>query len=269
MKSISIGELQVLLAEPSGMQYRVIQESLVRCGVRHLEHVQRGEQALAAMRRAVPDLVISAMYLPDMTGAGLVRHMRGEAALETVPFMLISSEDDFDSLDEVRQAGVVAILPKPFQPGELKRALYATVEFLDPDALQLGDVFAEELKVLVVDDSQFARGHIRRTLEGFGIEQITEAADGREAAGILEHQLFDFVVTDYNMPGMDGAELVSHIRHRSGQSDLPILMVTSEEDAGRLEAVTRENVAICDKPFEAAVVRGLIQEMLQEPLINS
>ena len=263
MKSISIGELQVLLAEPSAMQYRVIQESLARCGIQNLEQVRQGEQVLAAIRHSAPDLVISAMYLPDMTGAELVKRMREDDALKSIPFMLISSEDDFDSLDEVRQAGVVAILPKPFQPAELKRALYATVEFLDPDALQLDDLFAEELKVLVVDDSQFARSHIRRTLEGFGIEQITEAGDGQEAVGILEHNLFDFVVTDYNMPGMDGAQLVSHIRHHSGQADLPILMVTSEADAQRLEAVTRENVAICDKPFEAAVVRELIRAMLQ------
>lgn len=263
MKSISIGELQVLLAEPSGMQFRVIQESLTLCGVKHLEHVQEGQEVLALLRKTQPDLVISAMYLPDMTGAELVGRMREDGELKQVPFMLISSEQDFECLDEVRQAGVVAILPKPFQPAELKRALYATVEFLDPDTLQLGDIFAEELKVLIVDDSQFARHHIRRTLEGFGIEKITEAGDGQEAAAILEQAVFDFVVTDYNMPHMNGAELVSHIRHRSGQADLPILMVTSEADGRRLEAVTKENVSVCDKPFEAAVVRELIREMLQ------
>ncbi len=263
MKSISIGELQVLLAEPSGMQFRVIQESLEQCGVKYLEHVQKGREVFAALNKTLPDLVISAMYLPDMTGAELVAGMRQDDKLKQVPFMLISSEQGFECLDEVRQAGVVAILPKPFQAEELKRALYATVEFLDPDTLQLGDLFAEELKVLIVDDSQFARHHIRRTLEGFGIEKITEAANGQEAAQILEHALFDFVVTDYNMPHMNGAELVGHIRHQSGQADLPILMVTSEADARRLEAVTKENVAICDKPFEAAAVRELIREMLQ------
>jgi two-component system chemotaxis response regulator CheY len=75
--------------------------------------------------------------------------------------------------------------------------------------------------------------------------------------------MVDLVVTDYNMPEMDGKALVDHIRQRSWQASVPILMVTSESDFGRLAAVEEAGVSgICDKPFDAATVRRLLGRML-------
>ncbi len=119
------------------------------------------------------------------------------------------------------------------------------------------------LKVLIVDDSSSARKFIRRVLSNLGVEHFHEAGNGREAVAWLEDNYVDLVVTDYNMPEMDGQQLVSHIRSRSWQSSVPVLMVTSEQDAGRLAAVEEAGVSgVCDKPFEPAVVRQLLQRIL-------
>jgi len=80
---------------------------------------------------------------------------------------------------------------------------------------------------------------------------------------IIQQQYFDLVVTDYNMPEMDGRELTEYIRTQSWQSSVPILMVSSESNESRLAAVTQAGVSgVCDKPFEPAMVRGLLQKML-------
>ena len=77
--------------------------------------------------------------------------------------------------------------------------------------------------------------------------------------------MVDLVVTDYNMPEMDGREFVEYVRSRSWQRSVPILMVTSETDQGRLAAVEEAGVSgICDKPFEPAVVRCLLARMLSQ-----
>jgi two-component system chemotaxis response regulator CheY len=77
--------------------------------------------------------------------------------------------------------------------------------------------------------------------------------------------MVDLVVTDYNMPEMDGQALVKHIRQHSWQKTVPILMVTSESDEGRLAAVEAAGVSgICDKPFEASVVRELLGRLLAD-----
>ncbi len=75
------------------------------------------------MQYDTPDLVVSAMYLPDMTGAELVESMRDDARLEAVPFMLISSEGDQSRLSAVQQAGVSGICDKPFDTISVKQII--------------------------------------------------------------------------------------------------------------------------------------------------
>ncbi|MDH5472350.1 MAG: response regulator [Gammaproteobacteria bacterium] len=261
----SLEELYILLVEPSQPQSKFILNQLINAGISRYDSVKDGKTALEAMHIYHPDLVISAMYLPDMTGSDLVQSMRADEDLHELAFMLISSETGFDMIDPVRQAGVTAILPKPFELAQLKRALFNTLDMINPKTIELDDFHAEDLKVLVVDDSLTARKHIKRVLAGLGIEKIVEADDGASAVPILAEQFFDFVVTDYNMPQMDGKALIEYIRTNSNQGAVPVLMVTSEGNMNNLAAVEQAGVSgICDKPFETDTVRALIQNMLSE-----
>jgi len=262
-KSMSLADLYVVLVEPSSTQFHIIRDLLISFGVEKIAHVDSAEAALVEMTVTVPDLVVSAMHLPDMTGTDLVTKMRSDSNLQDIGFILISSETDVRYLDPIRQAGVVAILPKPFAAEQLKRALYTTLDFLEPESINLENHEAEDLSVLVVDDSQTARHHISKTLKSLGIENISEATNGKEAMELIGNNYYDLVVTDYNMPTMDGKELVSYIRQSSDQSSIPILMVTSENDVNQLAAVEQSGVsAICDKPFELNTVRSLIQNIV-------
>jgi two-component system chemotaxis response regulator CheY len=255
---MDIPELTVAVIEPSAMQGKIIEAELNALGIDKILYQRSGQAALETMLRIKPDLVISAMYLPDMTGAELVVSMREDDHLQEVPFMLISSETSFAMLDPVRQAGVIAILPKPFATGDLRKALYSTVEFITPDEDALAD-----LKTLVVDDSSLARKHISRVLNNLGISDITTAINGREAVDMIETTFFDLIVTDYNMPEMDGETLTRFIRKQSSQRSIPILMVTSEGCQSRLSAVQQAGVSgICDKPFDIISVRQMIRRLL-------
>lgn len=265
MDPLAISELAVTFIEPSSMQGQIIQGHLQQLNVHKTQHFRTGGDALDSLEQYRPDLVISAMYLPDMTGAELVERMRRDPALEDLPFMLISSETSFAMLDPIRQAGVVAILPKPFAAEDLRRALYATVEYITPDETALADVVLDDLVTLVVDDSAMARKHIARVLRNLGIEQITMAENGREAVELIERNFFDLVVTDFNMPEMDGEALTRYIREHSSQRSIPVLMVTSEGSGSRLSAVQQAGVSgVCDKPFDTATVKGMIRKMLVE-----
>jgi two-component system chemotaxis response regulator CheY len=217
------------------------------------------------MHAYAPDLVISSMYLEDMTGAELVQDIRNDPSLHEIAFMLISSEHGFDALDPIRQAGVTAILPKPFESHHLKRGLYNTLNMLNPEELALDDLHPEELKVLIVDDSTMARNHIKRVLAGLGISQFTEADDGATAVPLLDDNYFDFVVTDYHMPKMDGIAFIEYIRSQSAQRSIPVLMVTSENNDSSLAAIEQAGVSgICHKPFETKVVKEMICNLLSD-----
>jgi len=260
---MDISELTVAIVEPSTMQGKIIEAELNALGIDKILYQHTGKATLESMQRITPDLVVSAMYLPDMTGSELVTSMREDSHLQAIPFMLISSETSFAMLDPVRQAGVVAILPKPFDPDDLRRALYSTVEFITPDENALADITLDELKTLVVDDSSLARKHISRVLNNLGIIDITTATNGREAVDMIETTFFDLVITDYNMPEMDGENLTRYIREHSSQRSIPILMVTSEGNRSRLSAVQQAGVSgICDKPFDVSSVRQMIRQLL-------
>ena len=99
------------------MQGKFIEAELKRLAISKAIYQDCGQGALANMRQDSPDLVLSAIYLSDMTGAELLSAMREDSRLEDVPFMLISSETKFSMLDPFRQAGVIAICPNLSTPG--------------------------------------------------------------------------------------------------------------------------------------------------------
>ena len=260
----TLADLSVLLVEPSHMQAGLVSRMLQHQGVGQVRVLERGDAALAAMAEVACSglVVISSLYLPDMLGTELVTIMREDAALAAIPFILVSSETRPQVLEPVRQSGACSIVAKPFNEQQLSRALYAAADYLNPpedvDLAEIGD-----LRVLLVDDSVASLNHLRRLLKELGIERIIEAVNGKEAVALLQSTTVDLVITDYNMPEMDGRELTEYIRTQSWQSSVPVLMVTSEQNMGRLAAVERAGVsAICDKPFEAGTIRKLISESL-------
>lgn len=259
----SLADLSVLLVEPSHMQAALVSRMLEHQGVRKTTVVETASAALSALRAENKFvIVISSLYLPDLAGTELVAAMRAERELETVPFILVSSETRPQVLEPVRQSGACSIVAKPFNEQQLSRALYAAADYLNPpEDIDVAEI--ENLRVLLVDDSLSSRRHLRRLLSELGIERITEAVNGKEAVDLLQQTMVDLVITDYNMPEMDGRELTEYIRTQSWQAEVPVLMVTSEQNMGRLAAVERAGVsAICDKPFEAGSIRRLISDAL-------
>ncbi|MCU7905354.1 MAG: response regulator [Candidatus Thiodiazotropha sp. (ex Epidulcina cf. delphinae)] len=262
---MDIKDLSVILVEPSQTQRQIISQQLGELGIHFIETYANGADALQALPNSRPDLVISSLYLPDMTGTDLVYHMRDDEDLLQSAFMLISSETSLSYLDPIRQAGAIAMLPKPFKKEDLQVALRATLDYVETPALALHQIDTELLRILIVDDSNMSRNQIRRILEAMGIDNISEARNGAEGAELVNQHYFDLVISDYNMPEMNGQELVDFIRHESGQPGLPILMVTSESNENRLAAVQKSGVsAICDKPFTSETIRHLLQQILQE-----
>lgn len=263
MSLLSIKQLEILLVEPSSTQHRIIEDYLVQLGAGQPQWTNSGRGALEQMRAHPPDLVISAMHLPDMTGTELVQQMRRDDSLLDTAFMLVSSETGIRYLEPLRQAGVIAILPKPFTQEQLAKSLLSTLDYLQPDPLQLKQFAPDELRVLIVDDSFTSRHIVRQMLERLGIEQFSEAENGQQAVAMIEQDFFDLIVTDYNMPEMDGEELSQFIRKHSAQQSVPVLMVTSETDRNRLAGIARSGVsAIFDKPFTIDTLRSTIERIL-------
>lgn len=265
MSHLSPSELSILLVEPSDTQRKIIALRLQQEGILSIQSACNIEEAKQIVSRNQPDLVISAMHFDDGNAIELLSFIKANSDYKDSQFMLVSSECRREQLEIFRQSGVVAILPKPFSAQHLGKALNATIDLLSSDELDLSHFDVQDLRVLVVDDSKMARNVIKRTIGNLGILLITEAVDGAQAIELMQHNMFDLVITDYNMPSVDGLTLTHYIRNESQQAHIPILMVSSEANDAHLANVAQAGVnALCDKPFEPKLVKQLLYQLLEE-----
>jgi two-component system chemotaxis response regulator CheY len=263
---LSISDLQILLIEPSDTQAKIITKLLAKESVNGVDIVKNVTQAKIAIDKHNVDVVVSSMYLADGTGLDVLEYLKNNDTTASVPFMLVSSETSLAKLDVFKQSGVAAILPKPFEPIHLSRGLNASLQLLNTEELDLSLFDIQSVRVLLVDDSRLARNHISRVLKNMGIQNITEAENGALALTHLKEKEFDLVVTDYNMPEMDGRELSEFIRFNPMTSHIPIIMVTSEStDSLHMSNIQQTGVnALCDKPFESEEVRSILARLLDQ-----
>ncbi len=114
-------------------------------------------------------------------------------------------------------------------------------------------------RVLVADDSSTMRKIIIRSLQAVGIPTATEAADGNEAVAMFKPGEFDLVLTDWNMPGKTGLEVVQAIRGQDPK--VPIIMVTTEAEKARVMAAIQAGVSdYLVKPFTADTLREKLEK---------
>ncbi len=263
---MELSSLYVTVIEPSKVQRHIITGHLNSLGIEQIEEFEEAKPALEHMLASPPDLVLSSMHLPDMTGTDLVTQMRGLGALENITFLLISSETHYRYLEPIRQAGAIAILPKPFSLDEMATALRSTLHYISDFESDSDDDDYDALHVLVVDDSKMSQRYITQMLDSLSISAIDTAMDGSEALQLMnDGNRYDLIITDYNMPNVDGKELTEHIRSHSEQPTVPILMVTSEQNESRLAAVQSAGVsAICSKPLSYDTVKQLIEQLVTD-----
>ena len=114
-------------------------------------------------------------------------------------------------------------------------------------------------RVLVADDSSTMRKIILRSLQAVGVSDTTEAADGAEAVSLFKPGEFDIILTDWNMPGKTGLEVVQEIR--AMDADVPIIMVTTEAEKGRVMQAIQAGVSdYLVKPFTADTLREKLEK---------
>mgnify|MGYP000435092768 FL=1 len=110
-------------------------------------------------------------------------------------------------------------------------------------------------RILVVDDFSTMRRIVRNLLKELGFSNVDEAEDGQVALHKLKNGMFDFVVTDWNMPNMTGIELLKAIRADAQLKHLPVMMVTAEaKKENIIEAATAGASGYIVKPFTAATL---------------
>ena len=120
------------------------------------------------------------------------------------------------------------------------------------------------MKILVVDDFSTMRRIIKNLLRDLGFTNTEEADDGNTALPMLKTGKFDFLITDWNMPGMTGIDLLKTVRADAALKNLPVLIVTAEAKRDQIVAAAQAGVnGYVVKPFTAAVLKEKIDKIFE------
>ncbi len=120
------------------------------------------------------------------------------------------------------------------------------------------------MKILVVDDFSTMRRIIKNLLRDLGFTNTHEADDGTTALPMLKVGHFDFLVTDWNMPGMTGIDLLREVRSDTELVNLPVLMVTAESKREQIIEAAQAGVnGYVVKPFTAGILEEKIHKIFE------
>jgi len=121
------------------------------------------------------------------------------------------------------------------------------------------------LKFLVVDDFSTMRRIVRNLLKELGFTNVEEAEDGAVALSKLRQGGFEFVVSDWNMPNMDGLTLLQNVRADTELKTLPFLMITPEAKKENIAAAVQAGASSCiAKPFTAATLQEKLDKIFEK-----
>ncbi len=122
----------------------------------------------------------------------------------------------------------------------------------------------KNMKILIVDDFSTMRRIIKNLLRDLGFNNTEEADDGNTGLPKLQSGNFDFLVTDWNMPGMTGIDLLRAVRADEKLKDLPVLMVTAEAKKEQIVMAAQEGVnGYIVKPFTAQTLKEKIDKIFE------
>jgi len=115
--------------------------------------------------------------------------------------------------------------------------------------------------ILIVDDSRPMRSAVKRTIARSGVRDLNifEAQNGKEALGVIENTRIDLIITDYNMPVMDGLEFTKELKERPKFKDIPVILMTGEVNEAKLEKLKNAGVA-------AHITKDIIPEKFKDLL---
>jgi len=120
------------------------------------------------------------------------------------------------------------------------------------------------MKVLIVDDFSTMRRIIKNLMRDLGFNNTSEADDGNTALPMLKSGGYDFLITDWNMPGMTGIDLLRAVRNDPEMANLPVLLVTAEAKKEQIIEAAQAGVnGYIVKPFNVATLKEKIEKIFE------
>lgn len=201
------------------------------------------------------DLILSDIDMPNMSGLEMLRELKKNKATRGIPVILLSFMDDDSDVEQGFEAGAAAYVKKSSTDTTLKKTVY---EVLDKTAVK------KQSQILIVDDSITILRMVEAALAKTGF-QVLIARNGEEALEILKSNQPDIIISDLDMPKMNGMELCKRLRKDPELSKIPILIMSANSERSVMRSVIEEGASsYIVKPFNMEQLIITTEKLLSE-----
>ena len=216
---------------------------------------QDGQEGLDLALQKKFDLIVSDIDMPKIDGIELCRSLKNTEATQGTPVVMVSTFDSDSDVDKGFQAGASAYLSKY----EIQDSLFDTVE-----SVLTKSRFKGERVVMVVDDSKVVLRIVEKGLAEAGFRVIT-ADNAKKALNLLETIQPDLILTDIEMPEINGFEFCKTVHKNPELSMVPIVAMSTKTDRGYMKRMVQNGASayIC-KPFNIDELVILVEKMLSD-----
>ena len=216
---------------------------------------QDGQEGLDLALQKKFDLIVSDIDMPKIDGIELCRSLKNTEATQGTPVVMVSTFDSDSDVDKGFQAGASAYLSKY----EIQDSLFDTVE-----SVLAKSRFKGERVVMVVDDSKVVLRIVEKGLVEAGFRVIT-ADNAKKALNLLETIQPDLILTDIEMPEINGFEFCKTVHKNPELSMVPIVAMSTKTDRGYMKRMVQNGASayIC-KPFNIDELVILVEKMLSD-----
>ncbi|MBF0474767.1 MAG: response regulator [Deltaproteobacteria bacterium] len=247
-------QARILIVDDSRMMRRGLRKYLSPLRAELTEAVD-GQEGFELATKCRFDLVITDIDMPRMNGIQLCERLKTTPATRGTPVIMLSSFDSDADIDRGFQAGASAYVTKD----EARSCLLETIDDILPKA-----AFRRNRLILVVDDSSIIRRMVENGLAQAGFQVIT-AENGRKALQFLQTRRPDFILSDIDMPEMNGFAFCEAVHANPDLATIPFVVMSANSDRSHmLRMLRRGATAYITKPFNLDQLVILVEKLLSD-----
>ncbi|MBU3914284.1 response regulator [bacterium] len=246
--------LNILIVEDSRSLRAVLSKMLKKIGA-NVTTAKNGQLGFEKALEEEFDLILSDVEMPVMTGLELCENLKGNIKTRAIPVVLLSSMESEKDIDNGFRVGASAYIPKSAS----EPLLLSTI-----DEVLNKSLFQRNNTILVVDDSRTVLKLVESNLSKAGFQVIT-ALNGKIALNLLKNQKPDLIISDLDMPVMNGFELCDNVKRDHKLTSIPFLVMSANNDRASMRSmIERGAAAYMVKPFNMEQLVITVEKLLSD-----
>ncbi|HQM46085.1 MAG: response regulator [Syntrophaceae bacterium] len=248
---------RILIVDDSAIIRKALANQMKIFGARTTE-AEDGEKAWKTALHNDFDLIITDVEMPELDGFGLCRRLKNHARTRGIPVIILSSLDTDKDIEMGFNVGAAAYVSK----AEAHLQLNATIEKVLKQSR-----FSRSRSILVVDDSSTIRGLVSAALEKAGF-QVVKAENGKIAFDLLRAKHPDLIISDINMPEMDGIELCKKTHADPDLAVIPFVVMSANSDRAVMRRMLSWGASgYLVKPFNLDQIVITVERLLSDQFL--